>query len=78
MRWFIMKLIRLKNKYTNERVFCRDINDVMEDTLYTFIKVFSPDNPNREYLVNRDAYIVELPIRDGNIVASSDVKGGES
>lgn len=60
-----MKLFRLKNKYTNEIVFCLDINDVKEDTLHTFIKVFSPDNPDREYLVNRDAYIVELPTRDG-------------
>lgn len=60
-----MKLFKLKNKYTGEQVLCHDVNDVIDDALYTFIKVFRPDDPNREFLVNRDAYVVELPTQDG-------------
>ena len=48
--------IKLKNRYTGEIVFCRDINDVVKDGSYTFIKVFKEELPSRTYLVNVEAY----------------------
>lgn len=65
-----MKLYKLKNRYTGECVFCRDIDDITESAGYNFIKVFKEENPNRVYLVNRDAYTILSPTRDGNKAAS--------
>lgn len=53
-----MKLIKLKNIYTGEVVFCKDITDTSIGSDYVFIKVFKEDNPNRLYLVNREAFII--------------------
>lgn len=61
-----MNLHKLQNRYTGEFVFCRDVNEIIQGSGYNFIKVFKPDNPNREYLVNRDAYVITMPTRDGN------------
>ena len=54
-----MKLVKLKNRYNGEIVYCKDINDVTAEGNYTFIKVFKEELPARIYLVNKDAYVLE-------------------
>ncbi len=51
-------LVRLINKYTQEEVFTRDYNDVIREGANEFIRVFSQSNPNRTYLVNKNAFHV--------------------
>ncbi len=53
-----MKLVKLKNRYNGEIVYCKDINDVIAEGTYTFIKVYKEELPDRIYLVNKDAYIL--------------------
>jgi hypothetical protein len=53
-----MKLVKLKNRYNGEIVYCKDINDVTAEGNYTFIKVFKEELPDRIYLVNKDAYVL--------------------
>jgi hypothetical protein len=53
-----MKLKELRNRYSNEIVYCKNIDDIVVDTHYTFIKVFKKELPERTYLVNREAYEV--------------------
>jgi hypothetical protein len=50
-----MKLI---NKYTQEVVFTRDYNDIVKEGANEFIRVFNEHNPQRTYLVNRNAFNV--------------------
>lgn len=50
--------IKLKNKYDHEIVCCKDITDVVNDKDYVFIKVYKESNPERVYLVNREAFNV--------------------
>jgi hypothetical protein len=54
-----MKPVKLKNRYNGEIVYCKDIKDIVQDRLYTFIKVYKPELPGRIYLVNKDAYVLE-------------------
>jgi hypothetical protein len=51
-----MKLIKLKNVYTGEIVYCKDINETSEGGGLTFIRVFKEDNHQRTFLVNREAF----------------------
>ena len=51
-----MKLIKLKNIYTGEIVYCNDINETSEGGGLTFIRVFKEDNQQRTFLVNREAF----------------------
>ncbi len=51
-------LVKLINKYTQEEVFTRDYNDVIREGANEFIRVFSQSNPNRTYLVNKNAFHV--------------------
>jgi hypothetical protein len=53
-----MKIVKLKNRYNGEIVYCKDINDVTAEGNYTFIKVFKEELPDRIYLVNKDAYVL--------------------
>jgi hypothetical protein len=53
-----MKPVKLKNRYNGEIVYCKDIKDIVQDSSYTFIKVYKPELPERIYLVNKDAYEV--------------------
>jgi len=53
-----MKLVKLKNRYNGEIVYCKDINDVTAEGTYTFIKVYKEEVPDRIYLVNKDAYVL--------------------
>ncbi len=51
-------LVKLINKYTQEEVFTRDYNDVIREGANEFIRVFNHNNPQRTYLVNRNAFNV--------------------
>lgn len=53
-----MKVLKLKNIFTGEVVFCKDINDTTEGQDYTFIKVWREENPQRIFLVNREAFTI--------------------
>jgi len=51
-------LVKLVNKYTREEVFTRDYDDVIREGANEFVRVFTQSNPQRTYLVNRQAYDV--------------------
>ena len=51
-----MKPTKLKNIYTGDVVYCKNINDVTLVEEKAFIKVYSEDNPHRTFLVNRAAF----------------------
>jgi hypothetical protein len=53
-----MKILKLQNRYTGEIVYCEDVNDVVAEGAYTFIKVYKEQLPGRIYLVNKDAYVL--------------------
>jgi hypothetical protein len=48
--------VRLKNKYTNDIVFTKDIKDVYTQGGMDFIRVYNEKNPERTYLANREAF----------------------
>jgi len=52
-------LIKLINKYTKEEVYTRDYNDIIKEGNNEFIKVFNQSNPQRTYLVNRTAFLID-------------------
>ena len=49
-------LVKLVNKYTKEEVYTRDYDDVIKEGANEFIRVFTQSNPQRTYLVNRQAF----------------------
>jgi len=51
------KIMKLKNLYTGEIVFTENINDVRKVNEMEFIEVFNEQNPQRKYLVNRNAFV---------------------
>ena len=53
-----MKIVKLKNIYTGDIVFCSDLNDTKEGDGKVFVKVFKEENPQRIFLVNREAFII--------------------
>lgn len=53
------KPVKLKNRYSNEYVYCNDLNDTVGSSDYTFYKVYNESNPNRTYLANKDSFIIE-------------------
>ena len=48
--------IKLKNRYSSEIVFAENYDEVRKEGNYNFILVYHAENPNRKFLVNRDAY----------------------
>jgi hypothetical protein len=48
--------VRLKNKYTNDIVFTKDIKDVYTQGGMDFIRVYNEKNPERTYLANKEAF----------------------
>ncbi len=52
------KSVKLVNKYTKEEVYTRDYDDVIKEGNNEFIRVYVQSNPNRTYLVNRQAFMV--------------------
>ena len=53
-----MELLKLKNVYTGEIVLCKDLKDITEGDGKVVVKVFKEENPNRTFLVNREAFTV--------------------
>lgn len=53
-----MKILKLKNIYTGEIVFCKDLNDITEGDGKIFIRVYKEENTERTFLVNREAFTV--------------------
>jgi hypothetical protein len=49
---------KLVNKYTKEEVYTRNYDDVIREGANEFVRVFTQSNPQRTYLVNRQAYDV--------------------
>lgn len=52
------KILRLVNKYTKEEVYTRNYDDVVVEGTNEFIRVFQQSNPQRTFLVNRQAFVV--------------------
>jgi hypothetical protein len=52
------KAILLINKYTKEEVYTRNYDDVIKEGTNEFIRVFQQSNPQRTFLVNRQAFVV--------------------
>jgi len=50
------KEVKLKNRYTGEIVYTKDLNDVTFSDGIVFVKVFNDKQPNRIYLANREAF----------------------
>jgi hypothetical protein len=50
------KIVKLKNIYTKDIVFTENFDDVRKVNELEFIEVYSEDNPQRKYLVNRNAF----------------------
>ena len=48
--------VKLKNRYTNDIVYCRNIKEVVTTNGLNFIKVYNKTNPQRVYLANREAF----------------------
>lgn len=48
--------IKLVNVYTGDVVLTKNYNDIKESDGKKFITAFYENNPNRTFLVNRDAY----------------------
>lgn len=53
-----MKNTKLQNKYTGEIVYCRNLNETVTSGDMVFIRVFTEENPQREYLTNKEAFDV--------------------
>lgn len=52
------KVVMLKNLYTGEVVFTESYNKVDKVNSVEFIQVYNNNNPQRKYLVNRNAYVI--------------------
>lgn len=50
------KEVKLKNKYNGDIVFTKAYNEIREENGIKFIQVYNQTNPNRVYLVNREAF----------------------
>lgn len=50
------KVVKLRNRYSSEIVYTDNYDDVRVDNNYKFILVYHPENPERKFLVNREAY----------------------
>ena len=50
------RVIKLKNKYTGD-IFCtHNFDDITELNGMKFVRVFHEEQPERTFLVNRDAF----------------------
>ena len=45
------KNVKLKNLYSGDIVYARNIKETVSSENITFVKVFREDNPQREFLV---------------------------
>lgn len=51
------KITKMKNIYTGEVVKTSNLFEKRIDGNMTFIQVFTEQNPQRKYFVNRDAFV---------------------
>jgi len=51
-----VKVKKLKNRYTGEILYTKNINETIINGETTFIKVFREGNPQREFLMNKDSF----------------------
>jgi len=51
------KITKMKNIYTGEVVKTSNLFEKRIDGPMTFIQVFTEQNPQRKYFVNRDAFV---------------------
>jgi hypothetical protein len=52
------KIVMLKNLYTGEIVHTEKYQDVDSVKGVEFIMVYKPENPERKYYVNREAFAI--------------------
>jgi hypothetical protein len=50
-------IMKLKNLYSGEIVFTENFNEVRKMNDMEFIEVYKESNPQRKYLVNRNAFV---------------------
>ncbi len=50
------KNVKLKNLYSGEIVFTENFDDIRKVNELELIEVFKEENPQRKYLVNRNAF----------------------
>lgn len=53
-----MKHTKLQNRYTGQIVYCRNLTETVTSRDMIFVRVYSEENPQREYLVNLEAFSV--------------------
>lgn len=53
-----MKVFKLKNRFTGDIVYCKDMNSITEANGMKFIKVYKEENPQRIFLVNLEAFTI--------------------
>lgn len=51
-----VKVKKLKNRYTGEILYTKNINETVLNGEITFIKVFYEGNPQRIFLMNKDSF----------------------
>ena len=51
-----VKVLKLKNLYSAEIVYAENYDDIRKEGNYEFILVYHAENPERKFLVNRQAY----------------------
>lgn len=51
-----VKVKKLKNRYTGEILYTKNINETIINGETTFIKVFREGNSQREFLMNKDSF----------------------
>ena len=52
------KIVKMKNRYTKDIVLSEKYDEPLVENGINFILVYNQENPNRKFLVNRDAYEV--------------------
>lgn len=53
-----VKVIKLKNLYTNDIVLCENYDKIEKDDGINFIKVYEEQKPDRKYWVNKESFRV--------------------
>jgi hypothetical protein len=51
------KFVKLKNLYSGEIVFTENFDDIRKVNELELIEVYKEENPQRKYLVNRNAFV---------------------
>ncbi len=53
-----VKVIKLKNLYTNDVVLCENYDKVEKEDGINFVEVFEESKPERKFWVNRDSFAI--------------------